>query len=100
MMIGRLQVEAEREEAQRALLDRMHCISEQEHAAGWAGDFEFPLWRRLQAPTTLESLDDQVTLLLAKMAGGWFVWDKERQEPRFIRWERWLGRFEEWERRR
>ena len=90
------------EAARAALLERLRHVSEAATCAGWYGALEFIVWDRLgRAPSRLGQLVlDEALLteleLLARRAGGWFVYEPDADDPEFIPLADWQPRYEAW----
>lgn len=69
-------------EAALSLRSEMEDASEDRYCAGWESGIEFILW------------DECFRLELAKLAGGWFVYD------RFVPHDEWVRMFDDWTRAR
>ena len=85
--------------AQEVLLHRMQDYSEDYHCAGWLSGLEFLLWEEStdegEAPDAQARSEMRGELhALAKIAGGWWVYEDETQPDRpgpvFISMARWL----------
>lgn len=85
--------------AREVLLHRMQDYSEDYHCAGWLSGLEFLLWEGRSDEGASPSAQARSEMrgelhALARIAGGWWVYDDETQPdesgPVFITTERWL----------
>jgi len=86
--------------AQRALLVYMRHLSEENWCAGWLIGLEFTLWdwvlRRQSGAEPASEFeranipDTEVLSWLAEQAGGWWHWDEESREPKFVPPNEWV----------
>lgn len=83
----------------------MQNISEDAYCAGWMKDLEISLWEivlihgRKYGMEVITSERASEIAELAKLAGGWFIWNDEIGET-FIEMPDWLEMFNQYESRK
>jgi len=87
-----------------ALLRMMSDLSEDCWCAGWLHDLEFTLWTATMTGNKnwgfgMRECDLLRLKHLHEMAGGWWIWDKNEPNNRFVTTEEWLAILAEWRRR-
>ena len=82
----------------------MSDLSEDCWCAGWLHDLEFTLWTATMTGNKnwgfgMRECDLLRLKHLHEMAGGWWIWDKNEPNNRFVTTEEWLAILAEWRRR-
>ena len=84
-----------------SLLYLMRDISEFTYCAGWMMALEFALWSAVQTGNCnygigIPESDLARLKSLHEMAGGWWIWQDEEEQERFVTTEEWLPIYADW----
>ena len=83
-----------REYAGRLLRSKMSELSEELYCAGWCHGIEYVLWDNVTGSRDkldkVNSKDVEELRQLSGDAGGWFVWDGQQHDARFVPMHEWL----------
>jgi hypothetical protein len=71
----------------------MRSMSEEYFAAGWMHGLELSLWHMALKG---DSYEGQMLLMCAETAGGWWVWDDDRDENVFVPLPVWRQMYEQY----
>ena len=85
----------EQETIRRALLRLMCDLSEEYYAAGWLVGWGPMLWDHVHDDSGRGLLPEERTDLrmLSQMAGGWWDWPDDANEPMFFPLDDWNARY-------
>ena len=79
------------EDPKQILWDIMTSFSEKTWSARWCSGFEFFLWKKVRECSDDLTLREIADLnFYAGLAGGWWMWDKDRNSEVFVELNRWL----------
>lgn len=82
-----------REIHRQLLLRLMRSLSEDYYCAGWMHGLELSLWHMALRQ---DSEEGQILLYCAETAGGWWIWDDQRDNNVFIPLPVWRGMYDEY----
>jgi hypothetical protein len=74
------------------LREEMECTSEECMCAGWLYSLEHILWEAIESGQTTWAMGTIDTVRLKELSdrcGGWWVWDEEVGQPRFVSLATW-----------
>jgi len=76
------------------LREEMESTSEECMSAGWLHSLEHILWDAIESGQTAwanGTIDTAYLKDLSDRCGGWWVWDEEMGQPRFVSLSTWAG---------
>ena len=77
------------------LVDYMVFVSLKKFGEPWAGGLEYFLWHCCLNGFGIEGMDIDVLEKLARRHDGWFVWDEELQDAKFVEMAEWILIYQE-----